>query len=168
MLENFRMQHLLVLCLVLMATALSSEAASRAPKPAKVSLRFLARGSAIYSSFSGAQTEYLVEIVGTDKTSHFARLLYRHALTHPDIPELFVDSGSLHLIHLTRSTECDESYEILATRWLPGEYGLLRASAGLRFIAGVSKPAIAAGKVLPCYLMDARNVQWRGRRVHVN
>lgn len=167
MASNSCTRLLLILCLL--ATSVSRiTAAPRVPKPSKITLHFLARGSAIYSSFSGSQAEYLIEINGADKAPHLARLIYRHPLAHPEIPDTLIDSGKLLSFSLYRSTECDEEYKTLATRWLPGEHGKLRASNSLWFISGVNKPDVGAEEILPCYLLDARNVHWYGKSIRID
>lgn len=135
---------------------------SATAKPAKTSLRFLARGTAIYSSFSGSQSEYLVEIQSSKQTPFLARLLYRHSFTHAEIPNELIDSGKAFYFQLTRAAECDQSYGTLSTRWLPGEGESLRAHNGLWFISGGPKPAIDAAAVLPCYLLSPHEIHSKG------
>lgn len=138
------------------------------PKPGRGVLRFLARGTAVYSSFSGSQAEYLIEITGVDKAPSLARLIYRHPLAHPEIPDALIDSGKLLSFPLYRSSECDEEYKTMSTRWLPGEKGKLQAREGVWFITGVTKPSIGNEEILPCYLLDARNVRWYRKNIHID
>lgn len=131
-------------------------------------LRFLARGTAVYSSFSGSKAEYLVEVRDVDKVTRLARLVYRHPLARPEIPDTLIESGKLLSFPLYRSSGCDEKYETFATRWLPGQYGMLQPSEGLWFISGVNKLNIGHEEILPCYLLDSRNVRWRGKQVRID
>jgi hypothetical protein len=139
-----------------------------AQKPLRSSVRFLARGTAIYSSFSGSQSEYLVQIQTARQTPILARLLYRRPLQHPEIPDELIDSGESVYLRLTRAAECDQNYETLSTVWLLGEDRSVRAGNGLRFISKTVKPTITASEVLPYYLLSPREVRWKGhyKRAH--
>ena len=133
-----------------------------AQKSQKSSVRFLARGTAIYSSFSGSQSEYLVEIPTSKQAPFLARLLYRRAQQHPENADELIDSGKPFYLRLTRAEGCDQNYETLSTLFLPSEGGRVRAYDGLRFVSASTKPAIPASAVLPCYLLSPSEVHWKG------
>jgi len=153
----------LTVVLFLSGSVLLAEAAAPAPKAEKLSVRFLARGTAIYSSFSGNRAEYLVEIAGVGP----ARLVYRHTSSHPGIPDALIDSGKPHLMRLTRSAACEQSYETMSTAWLPEAENRIVRRPALYFVSGVAKPAVENSQLLPCYLLAARAVRWHGKQVRV-
>jgi hypothetical protein len=158
------------LSFILLGSGIAAIAATSAPsKPHKLQVRFLARGTAIYSSFSGSQAEYLVEVSDAGKVPHFARLLYLHRNTHPEIPDELVDSGKVLTWHLDRQDGCDESYNTLATAWLPeeGQYASVRVAKALHFVSGVTKPEISGEQVIPCYVLSPHNVHWRRMSITV-
>jgi len=154
--------------LVLGSACASSAATVPAVKSHRFNCRFLARGTAIYSSFSGNQSEFLLEIKEDDNKTYFARLLYRQPPSHPEIPDTLIDSGKMLRFQLTRSAECDEPYATLTTAWMPGPYGTLRAVDSLRFVVGASRPLITGEEVVPCYLLNPRSVKWHRGQVEVD
>jgi hypothetical protein len=134
----------------------------------KLPVLFLARGTVIYSSFSGNQSEYLIQITDPNNKPHYARLLYKHRVSHPEIPNDLVDSEKLHSLRLVRSEECDENYRTLATAWIPGLYGAFQVRDGLHFISGMSRPGITDEEVVPCYLLPPEDVHWRKKSIRVD
>jgi hypothetical protein len=146
---------------ILSAASIFPSVTFAAKKSHKSSVRFLARGTAIYSSFSGSQSEYLVQIQSSKQAPFLARLLYRRPLQHPEIPDDLIDSGGRVYLRLVRAAECDQSYETLSTRWLPGDGGALQAHDGLRFISAHAMPTIAASEELPCYQLSQREIRWK-------
>lgn len=141
---------------------------SLAQRRSKLPLRFLARGTAIYSSFSGSQSEYLIQITDLNHKPYYARLLYKHRLSHPEIPNNLIDSGELHSLWLIRSKECDESYRTLATAWIPGPYGTFQIWDGLHFVSEISRPVITDDEVVPCYLLPPEGIRWRKKGIRVD
>lgn len=150
------------LVMLLCAVSIVSSVTSAAQKSQKVPVQFLARGTAVYSSFSGSQSEYLIEIHNSKQAPFLARLLYRHPFQHSEIPDEVIDSGSPYFFQLTRAEGCDQDYRTLSTLWLPSEGGKVRAYEGLRFVSRTARPSIAANEVLPCYLLSSREVRWKG------
>ncbi len=158
-----------LLILFLSALGIVPSPLSAAQKPRRTSVRFLARGTAIYSSFSGNQTEFLLAISDDDnKPLHFARLLYRHSFSHPEIPDRLVDSGQVLRLQLARSAKCDETFASLTTAWLPGPYGTLRVVDPLRYVVGASVPQISGNDIVPCYVLDPRKVKWHRGQVEID
>ncbi len=122
-------------------------------------MHFLARGTAIYSSFSISQSEYLVQLQTANQTPFLARLLYRRPLQHPEIPDVLIDSGQWNNLRVIRAPECDQDYATLSTVWLPIGYGSLRGDPG----TGAERPVVAGDVVLPCYLVALRDIRWNQR-----
>lgn len=116
----------------------------------------------MYSSLSGNQTEYLVEIAGGDKRAHYARLVYRRPTPHPELTDQILGVGSIRTLPLLRSEDCDDTYSNLSTIWIPGYRGTVNRAEALHFFQGVNRPSISSGEVLPCYVLPASRVRWRG------
>ena len=152
-----------LLLMFLSAVSMLPSLTSATQKSHRTSVRFLARGTAIYSSFSGSQSEYLVELRTSNQALFPARLLYRRALQSPDIPDELIDSGRPVYLRLTRATDCDQNYETLSTLWLSGTDGRLWAQDGLLFVHGIANLTIAANEVLPCYFIAPHEIRLKRR-----
>jgi hypothetical protein len=153
---------LLTLTMGCLCFPVSSLGHTRTPHPVKTSVKFLAQGVAVYSSFSGNRTDYLVEIVGSDKKTHFARLVYERPTAHPELTEQILGIGRVRTLPLLRSQNCDVTYSNFSTLWLPGYRETVYRAEGLHFYPKVNRLVIAEDEVLPCYLLPANRVRWHG------
>ena len=153
---------LLVVTMGCLCFPVSSLGHTRAPCPVKTSVKFLAHGVAVYSSFSGNWTDYLIEIVGGDKKTHYARLVYQRPTAHPELTEQILGIGRFRTLPLLRSDDCDDTYSNISTAWIPGYRDTVYRADALHFYPGVSRPAIVSSEVLPCYVLPANRVHWRG------
>ena len=132
-----------------------------------VSFRILASGTAIYSSFGGSQSEYLIEIAGPGNSSEIAYLLYPHPQSHPEIPDKIVNSRKQFQWHLVRSTQCDETYQAFAMAWDLKSDGKLHSNNILRFVPGEKDTVFEDQVMLPCYLLLPRTVRMRRGQVQI-
>jgi hypothetical protein len=127
----------------------------------------LARGTAVYTAFGDSQSEYLVMVTDGGKST-LARLLYRHRLSHAEIPSEMIDSAKPVTMHIFRTADCDESYRIISTAFVPGPFSEIVVRDALHFVSGVESPAVADGEVVPCYSLSPQYVRQHRKYVSVN
>lgn len=127
----------------------------------RVKVLFLARGTSIYSSFSGNQDDYLVAITVGRNAPTLAKLSHRYRPYQGHISANMVESGKQAFLRARRETKCDNGKRDFANAWIADSRGYAQLRPILNPVANNGLPEMSTEELLPCYILDGSGTSVR-------
>lgn len=157
---------------------LKGRARNRAPKMPRLSIpesipqgtlmgRFLARAqSAPISAFSPNRETYLFETEAQGSTQ-LVKLSHEFMDFEPRLASVLPNYGQVHTFQAIRDPSCDERWGALSTQLVSNSEGeFVEWRSALTYMQGASPPAVAAGTVVPCYVITRLTREIASHRQH--